>query len=203
MPTLIQNHKKTVLHNQFKQAYSILSQVHMQMINDDILPYEQFVTNHTITDEIANAHINTMSKYLNATVCDSHYKKCTGGQGYKILDGTSGAHIDADAYTKKTILLNNGITIWRGGLTFGRDRYYVDINGTAKGPNKLGYDLFTFRIDSNNKLTPEKDSGSLNRCSFVKAAHSKNYLGFGCAYYALIDQSPDEEGKNYWKDFLK
>lgn len=173
------------------------------MLNDNILPYEEFSGKSGMDESVASEHIDALAKYINGRVCSGHYKKCTGGQTYKILDGTSGAHIDPDAYTKKTILLNNGMTLWRGDLNWAPNRYYIDINGTGKGPNKLGYDLFTFRIDQNNKLSPEKNSGSINRCSFIQSAHSKNYLGFGCAYYAAIDQNPDDETKTYWKDFLK
>lgn len=203
IPTLIQRHKLQVLHNQFKQASSIVSQVHQQMLNDGISPYDDFVYNSSKKDEtLLINHTETFAKYLNARICDGSYTKCTSGQGYKTLNSASGAHIDADAYTKKTILLNNGMTIWVGDLWWARNRYYVDINGTGKGPNKLGYDLFTFRFD-NNKLSPEKNSDTENNCSFVKPAHSPAYLGFGCAYYATIDQNPDDKTKTYWKEFLK
>lgn len=174
------------------------------MINDDISPYNNFVTNQIITDEIASTHIETVAKYLNAKVCNNKYTNCTGGKGYKTITGNAGAHIDADAYIKKTILLNNGMTIWRGSLTYYRNRYYIDINGTAKGPNKLGYDLFTFEIDKQDKLIPEKNNANISKsCSFSNPAQSNSYIGFGCAYYALTDEHPEIAGKSYWKDFLK
>ena len=65
-------------------------------------------------------------------------------------------------------------------------------------------DLFTFVIDSSNKLVPEKNNPNLSKsCSFINPANTNVYLGFGCAHYALADENPDEPGKTYWKDFLK
>ena len=207
LPTLIENYKKQVLQNQFKEAYSILSQVNLQMQNDDISVYQEFVpiSGEELSETEANRHIDLLAKYINGKICEEKYLKCTGGNKYKNLDGTAYAHIDADAFTKRTILLNNGMTLWRGGLKFEASKYYIDINGTGKGPNKLGYDLFRFYVDSNNKLLPEKElTYGVNKCSFTtQPSNGPSYLGFGCAYYALTDQNPDDKTKSYWKGFLK
>lgn len=208
IPGMIHKHRIMVLENQFKKAYSLLQNVHMAMINDDINPYEEYVQNRD--EQKASKQVEDFAKYTSgSTICNDHYIICTGHvrwkskKEYKTLDGKNRAHIDADAYTKKTILLADGMTLWVGGLVFEGHRYYIDINGTDKAPNRLGYDLFTFTINSkNNHLEPEKEKGTINKCSFVEAAHSPAYLGFGCAHYAAADQNPDSADK-YWKKFLK
>lgn len=212
LPVLIGNYQKRVLQSQFKEAYSILSQVNLQMQNDGISVYKEFVppSGENLSEDAANKHVEVLSKYLNGKVCEGQYMECVGGKKYggkryKTLDGKAYAHIDADAYTKKTILLNNGMTLWRGGLRYEPNKYYIDINGTGKGPNKLGYDLFRLYVDSKDKLLPDKGGDyGVNKCSFTsQASNGPPYLGFACAYYALVDQNPDDETKNYWKDFLK
>lgn len=202
LPTLISISQKKTLEVQFKKAYSLIMNAHQNMLSDGILPYEDYVKSRS--QEKATKQIEDFAKYFkDARICDNNYRTCTAGKSYKTLDGKSGAHIDADAFTQKTIILPNGMIVWTGGTIYCGNRYYVDINGNYKGPNKLGYDLFTFIITSDNKLQPEKDSGSLNRCSFNQPAHGIAYLGFGCAHYAALNTNPDENGKNYWQDFLQ
>lgn len=159
--------------------------------------------------------INKFVSYLSgATVCDNHYISCFDpdvdttkyDKAYKTLDGLNKAHIEADAYTKKTIITREGMSIWFGGLKFYSGCYYVDLNGYNKGPNKLGYDLFRFSVNKNGTVTPEKDSGNINKCSFISPAHMPNYLGFGCGYYAwknINPDAPDDTSQTYWDDFLK
>ena len=208
LPTLVSKLQKKTLEVQFKKAYSLLMNAHQNMLADGILPHEDYVKERN--QEKATKQIEDFAKYFkDARICDGHYIICSGNRRwednkeYKVLNGKNGAHIDADAFTQKTIMLPNGISIWTGGINYYEGRYYVDTNGTSRGPNKLGYDLFTFIITSDNKLQPEKDSGSLNRCSFNQPAHGIAYLGFGCAHYAALNINPDQSGKNYWQDFLQ
>ena len=211
LPPLIHKHKINILETQFKKAYAIVENVNLQMLNNDINPYEDYVKDRN--EEKAVKQLEDFVKFTNgAKICNNSYLGCTVGNGddkkdhYKTLDGKDYAHIIPDSYLNKTILLPDGMTIWVGGLIYGKDRYYIDINGTKQKPNKLGYDLFTFCIGQNNIITPEKEKDyniSVDRCSFLYPAHGPNYLGFGCGFYAAANQNPDEEGKTYWQDFLK
>ena len=98
----------------------------------------------------------------------------------------------------------------------------VDING-EKPPNKYGYDnfLFVFTTDGkvipmgqdypnnvdniggndNNPNSPITSNGFVSGPEYCDYSSSSAYKSLSCAVYALMDQSPEENG-SYWKDFL-
>jgi hypothetical protein len=83
-------------------------------------------------------------------------------------------------------------------------RIYVDINGNKSKPNRLGYDMHTFRIRANNSVTPEnkkQDTHDTRVCTYTNSESTDTYLGFGCSEFAATNKSPDGGG-NYWYDFL-
>ena len=220
IPNLVVKYQRKVMQTRFQKAYSILTEVNTRMIAENINQYRDFVLtekdeNGKYSEEARNRQLDTLASFLNgAKVCNGSYYSCSGIEDaydfpdkiHKTLDGQNNAHIAADAYMKKTVITNDGMDIWAGGLQFGIDKYYVDTNGYNNGPNKLGYDLFRFVINSNGTVTPEKDSGARNKCSFISPAESAAYLGFGCAYYAWKNVNPDaldDPSQDYWNDFLK
>ncbi len=85
-----------------------------------------------------------------------------------------------------SIRLSNGIcigTIGYSGSTWSR-MLAVDTNGSAKGPNTAGKDLFFFIIDNNTKLVPYGIDLSLEELSSLyRNACNKNAAspGFTCA----------------------
>lgn len=94
----------------------------------------------------------------------------------------------------------------------------VDING-KKGPNRYGIDYFMFIFTTDGRVIPvgqthdnnpgvcNSSNGSCSNfnnvgeeyCSNTSSDISKNT---SCAYYALTNTHPTEEGKDYWTDFL-
>ena len=99
----------------------------------------------------------------------------------------------------------------------------VDINGTKK-PNKLGHDIFFFDIGADDKLNPkhsgkllsdeeladktkEDAEGTTNISSQANDPCSANSKqggnGLGCAYWALLNQNPDDNSKTYWDNLPK
>ncbi len=211
IPTLISKYKVSVLESQFKKAYSVVQNVNLMMKMNDINPYEDYRVDRD--DAVAVKQINDFARFTQgARVCDGKYYICTIGTNspdekfrYKTLDGKSSVHIDPDAYTKKTVILPDGATVWVGGLVFGWDRYYYDINGTGKGPNKLGYDLHVFTFNKDGYVSAQKPNSTTDgQCSFVKAVSGgPNYGGFTCTHYAISNTNPDKEGGKYWGDFIK
>ncbi len=210
IPTLIHKYKMQALEAQFKKAYSVVQNVNLMMKYNDIDPYVDYQVGVSPRDEDAIIkQAEDFAKFTNARICNDHYSTCffgtsrPEGKMYKTLDGKTNAHIDPDAYTKRTIILPDGAIVWLGGTTFGKNRYYYDINGRIKGPNKLGYDLHVFDITKDGTISVDKNNGSTNKCSFKESAHGDAYLGFNCTYYALTNTNPDDESKNYWQEFLK
>ena len=111
------------------------------------------------------------------------------------------------------ILLNNGMYIFGSGCwtILKVPDFMVDIN-SIKGPNMLGYDVFYFVIDSDNKIYPSpsksfrsfKNSGSPwdkwgknTFCDFDTDVNVDN--GVSCSYFALSDKNPKDENKSYWE----
>lgn len=82
-----------------------------------------------------------------------------------------------------TILKNNG-----------RLNVLVDING-LKRPNRVGYDVFLFVVDTKKDILTSWSKDANVYCS-KKSTNS--YNGRACTYYALINQSPDNKNKGYW-----
>ena len=90
----------------------------------------------------------------------------------------------------------------------------VDTNG-ASGPNKFGYDYFLFVFTLDGRAIPmgmdypnntTSTSYGLNFIFTGANKCNKNSVSWGdnltCAYYALMDKHPTQEGKSYWKDFI-
>ena len=69
-----------------------------------------------------------------------------------------------------------------------------DTNG-IKGPNRWGYDVFTFTTAWNLMCGKKGTSGGYSINS--------EYNGRGCYNYALKDVNPDDKTKGYWKSLYK
>lgn len=134
---------------------------------------------------------------------------------YKTYDGQNTAHLTMDAVHDRVVVAPDGITIFFGNTAYRNNRIYVDTNGALKGPNRLGFDLFAFDVDSNDKIIPPKtfggggdnlvtddgESGTTNDCSIKKKGNK--YNGFGCTIFAMNDQNPDNTSVSYWKNLPK
>lgn len=89
-----------------------------------------------------------------------------------------------------------------------------DING-PKHPNKLGYDIFLFKVNPQNDLItvhgkPQnyddeyldnlEDGMVKNRTGFPCSMNSSQKgNGIGCIYYALLDECPDNPHQKYFE----
>ena len=135
---------------------------------------------------------------------------------YYTYDGSREYTSDSPSYavTKPDLILANGAYLENhiGGSVDGRFIFFVtDING-AKGPNKMGHDVFSFIIkDSNDVLDGRKMlhlytedelednqyAGAAGLPCSIKSKQSAN--GIGCAWYAMHDVCPDDDTKGYWE----
>lgn len=71
----------------------------------------------------------------------------------------------------------------------------IDVNGKKKRPNKLGYDVFSFKLMSDGKLLPMgmKETDYNNENTYCSKTSTSNVNGIGCASKALSDP-------NYFKN---
>ncbi len=225
MPMLIADYRAKVLEARFKKAYSVIYNIHTRMVADYNGVYQNFIgTNYLLTDneeetELRYKYIDAFMKYVNAG------KICTYGGSiltcmskkypvdYKTYDGKYTAHLSGDAVHDRVIVARDGITIFFGNTTFRNNRIYVDTNGALNGPNRLGFDLFAFDVDTNDKIIPpngyfsaggddvvneEGETGTPEECSLSQTGNK--YNGFGCTIYAMKDKNPDNPSLSYWKN---
>lgn len=69
-----------------------------------------------------------------------------------------------------------------------RPSFAVDVNGYKEGPNKWGWDVFEFYIDStNDKLIPMGAPGTplLASVYCIRGSNSSLFMGMGCMYYVM------------------
>lgn len=164
------------------------------MRNDEPQMYEDLNNSNIQLRDRYSTHLDKLIKYIpNSTMCTSHYTKCGNAKldHYDSFVKGSYAHIDADSLTNKSILTNNNILIFMGPWSkFG---YHIDINGPSQGPNRLGYDLFSFSIDENNLVIPYTAFGG---CFTSQQEH---YQGFTCSKWALLNKCETDSSKTYWE----
>ena len=225
LPTLLANQRQKELHTRFQKAYSILWNIHMRMVGDYNGVYNNFIqfdNNSAVTDtSIKYDYIDKFKSYVNGgkfCTYTNSYTTCSGNKNtpavYKTYDGGKNAYMSADTVLDRAVVSNDGLCFFFGSVTFRNARIYVDTNGTAKGPNRLGFDLFAFDIDKNDKIIFPKNIGggttgatedgsvdTVNACSITKTANQ--YNGFGCSRFALTDKHPDYPNKSYWKNLPK
>lgn len=231
LPVLVANHRNKELQTLFKKAYSTLWNVHQRMIVDYGGVYSIFIQKDTDTNGssplIAKKYeqIEAFSKYFSgAKICDysASYLSCSGKSipaTYKTYTGNKDAHLTSDVVTSRAIVTNDGVSFFFGRTSSRNARIYFDTNGTAKGPNRLGFDLFAFDISSDDKIIFPKNIGSgtsdayegdeelagtvgaVNACSVSEKANK--YNGFGCSEFALSDKSPDNPNISYWQNLPK
>lgn len=227
LPALMADYRAKELEVRFKKAQSVIWNIHQRMIADYGSVYGTFIQKDVImTDNESETalrykYIDIFMKYVNGG------KICTGGNSilscmnksnpvdYKTYDWQNTAHLTMDAVHDRVVVAPDGITIFFGNTAYRNNRIYFDTNGALKGPNRLGFDLFAFDVDSNDKIIPPKtfgaagdnlvtddgESGTTNDCSIKKKGNK--YNGFGCTIFAMNDQNPDNTSVSYWKNLPK
>ena len=229
LPALVVNHRNQELQTRFKKAYSVLWNVHMRMVGDFNGVYQNFImsdlTSNTDMESVKYKYIDAFKKYLTGgrfCTYEDSYLSCSNKAApvnYKTYTGNKDAHLSNDVVLDRAIVTNDGMCFFFGSVSYRNARIYIDTNGTDKGPNRLGFDLFAFDIDSNDKIISPKNIGggnsgayeddeelggtfgAVNACSVDEKAN--RYNGFGCMQFALIDKSPDNPNLTYWKNLPK
>lgn len=207
LPSLIQKYQEKVTLERLKKAYSLLSQVYIQITNDYGYPNEWNIiqSNSEIPSEVYTAY-NILKNYVN------HIKICSNSdcinKGYKYLhgqyDGNSGYRIAAYAmvlpdgtFLKFSENGANGdgvilddCNIVRGSTPALKNickEIYVDINGMQK-PNTFGRDTFVFywtKYDIIPAGSPDESPSSV--MNFSVCLNN----GYGCTAWLLLNENMD------------
>ena len=218
LPSVIHQYRKKVLETQFKTAYSFINQAIVMTKQD--LGSNSLFDDYTVynskqgfiyAEEFYKAFYKRLKVVGNATLKSTDYSIYSDGN---VKRYTNGKEFSFEAPEK---LLENGMTIRThiaGSVDGISISIQVDINGN-KGPNRMGHDLFTFKIkDSSDKLIGSKkirdytedelgdlSSGGINNLLGMPCSrYSKQSAnGLGCTWYAINDICPDDETKGYWE----
>ena len=218
MPTLIGNTKPKELEAQFKKAHSMLSQAVVTVADEKGVGLRKtFATyngkSYANASEIANAMYEQMKVAGTCTYTSKvkNYNK-----------SSENPYVDLGV-VRPSKLLANGMCM-QVNVNGNMINLTIDINGPKKRPNALGQDIFYFYIDDNDTLQPkrmsklytdeqikemEKNDNPLNNMTSPQAGNpcsaksNQRGNGLGCAYYALINQSPDDSTKTFWENLPK
>lgn len=213
IPSVINNIKYKQFQAAFKSAYSIFSQAVMNMKQES--GEEDLNSYYAKYDYVEKTYINAQEfydkfyKYSNLNVIGKCYYENPIRNYNNTNDGFMKSLLVSSGSKVFDSLLSNGMcsVVW---IASSRINIGIDVNG-IKGPNRLGHDIFRFYIGEDNRLKPDKMERLYSEeelenekypyisgipCS-VNSKQAGN--GLGCAYYALIDENPDDRTKSYWK----
>lgn len=207
LPSVIRNYKAKVLETQFKQSYSILSQIILraQSESGEQINVQNFA--YTTYGNSTDKLYNLLKPYVFSNFCKT--KKCK----FERETDEYGIEIQVMKSYRNYINTSNAASYYfeSGGQFILPDKNImlevwnnknlmisVDINGIDKKPNRWGHDLFTFSIDNNTgKLIPNGIAGSFkeqpNAFCFKTGTNNEQVNGLTCSYYALTD-------KDYFKN---
>lgn len=196
IPTLVAQTQKNVLKSQFNKMVAEVSQA---------IIYTKLELG---VDNLQNAYVYyNGTEYVNAAeFVNAFYRqlKVIGTQSYSTwpvnYNNTATAYWWGIGEEAPNQVLADGSSIncminaWMINIS-------VDVNGPLKKPNKTGYDIFGFYIDSRDVL---QTRNPVNWPPYYICTQSSNSQtnGLACSYYALMDKNPDDPTKGYW-DSLK
>ena len=199
IPTLIANHKATVLETSLKQSYSIINQALEMYMADNGTRFTPEISSGGETKSILMKYIKFArdcgSGNRDEGACVGHYDNDEKtSKLYKNFNGPQ--YIDLNLFDDGQFIINNGSLVMMENMgnnpTIAPIFISVDVNGFNKRPNRLGQDLFMFELakNSDGKLLPMGISNSFYKdenayCS-LKSHDKMN--GASCTYKALTDK---------------
>lgn len=220
VPALVSKYQRKVLQEQFKKSYAVAAQVILRAKSElGSVAMAQYCTNYNGTDYINNnaclqAFYDVMfpnkpkvsydiARSDVSSFTNKHHELSTrelGGMSYPIFF----VNVMADG-TYMNVNINEH------KVNFG-----IDING-AKGPNKLGWDVFLFQLNPDDDSlsgiaqTREYTDEEIENIDFVDSINPNRYgypcnlntnmkgNGIGCSAFALKNICPWDAKKTYWE----
>lgn len=222
IPNLVAKHRLKVLHTQFLKAYSDLSNVAKQFEYDNgITVYEYSLNGNSPSDTLKGVMSYFVGvKYGEQFISSDSSSDTEGNSSFEKFLGYTPKNL-AGAKQKIPPCDKTVITEEIGGRLYSMDdsvstynnppiygpKICVDTNG-RKGPNVYGYDWFVFVFTKEGGIKPYIGTSLTSLTAEMtnpEKACNYNYsqATYTCAYFALVDKSPDNPNKTYWKDFLK
>ena len=211
LPTLIQNHQKRSLEVATQKFYSTMSQAVKKYMADEGVddlrntPLTDMSEDESGGEDAYKACEDFVQKYLKvAKVCENG---CSA-DNYKMLNGeiseALGLKPEDSSYTGTFMLADGAVFDINPGTSWWPIELYVDVNG-RKGPNKIGYDLWSMDIFydgsiDENSVNPEcKKYGGEDYCNGVNSPSEvrevrfesckANNLGYGGCFGHFLENN--------------
>ena len=214
LPSLIIKYRHKELQVGLQKAYSNVSQAYL--LTKSQLGVDNIHKTYTYYDASKGGYIYS-NDFINAFYKNLKVVKTITAQSYLNFNntnkttpsscGTSCPHIT------KILPDGSGIGAFVNSATI---YLYVDTNGPYKGPNRMGFDAFSFYVTTKDKIMPIKSGDQYGTCdedgegsdactmSYPCSATLKQAAnGMGCAWFAINDISPVDEKYSYWDNLPK
>ena len=194
MPVIVHKYRTNVLKNQFKKSYSVLSQALTLTSKELGGNLHEMFKDEPAGFSGAILFRDTFYKFL---IPAADLKEST--DIFKFAPYNKNQPSDSESATMGLgaypgyVVLGDGsaITVLKNN---GRLNVLVDING-LKRPNRVGYDVFLFVVDTKKDILT---SWSTDAATYCSKTSTNSYNGRACTYYAMIDRNPDDDSKGYW-----
>lgn len=201
IPTLINNSRKAGLESGFKKSYSMIQNAYEKAYFDNGGKALDFSNADDITLFFSNFQIASSTKpagyatrYFDSTSSLTIVRQNGDYADFAFLPPKYPSYVLADG---------SMIGIFSGSGN-GWPTILVDTNGT-RGPNRLGYDVFTFTNAVKGNILTAAGSGQWNPPDWIDHNHCTpvdkggNASGYTCTYYAVLNQCAWDSSKKYWE----
>ncbi len=196
LPTVISNYQEKATIAKVKKFYSIISQAHLQAIEEKGTP-DNWNLGGFLDVQGAENLINAWAPYLKITKFCGRNKGCYPDAVYKDLSG--GLHYNINnSKPFATAMLADGFLIDTQSLDpFIMDGYgkiygavHVDVNGKL-GPNTYGKDHFRFYV-TDKAIVPSGMEASWNYNFYTACLNNKTDMqGTACTAWVLFNENMD------------
>ncbi len=218
IPQLIKNYQAKVLETAFKKSYSNLSKAYLMTQNElGITNLKQVFTIYDAVNKkypFADDFKRVFYKNLGVVNIADNYIITNYSNSKTFYTGCKADSTDNTVMTgcpRPLRILPDGSSV---GFVINSGRIFleVDTNGPYQKPNRYGFDVFTFEVDSQDSVKPVnmsklytddelEDQRWPEVAGYPCSIHSNQQAnGVGCSYYAMNDINPDNEKKRYWKN---
>lgn len=214
LPSLVNKYKAKVYETGLKKSYANLQNAYiMTKANLGVSNLQR----EFATYDSENRVYPRAQEFISAFYNELKVIKSVDNQSYTNFNNTgkTSPSTCATACPHITKILPDGSGVG-SFINSGTIYFYVDTNGPYKGPNRMGFDAFSFYVTTKDKIMPLKNGDQYGTCdedgegsdactmSYPCSATLKQAAnGMGCAWFAINDISPVDEKYSYWDNLPK
>ena len=207
LPSLMQK----IQHKEFESRYKVAENLIHNAVNyfhsqGKMIYGDVYCTaNATTTNNYcADGSYEVFSEVLSRAFTGIHALNKNGNGVYaanKYYTFKNNTKFDGNLLNDGYMELKNGMSvIIETGAASSVPIIFFDLNGSAKNPNRMGYDTFAFVIDEKDRVCPLGSPSCRGRSSYIETTEDftqsrycsptsgENNNGLTCSYFASIDK---------------